>query len=254
MLASEELLTGINKLRADALLIDIELHFAVLVCLQLGMPIILAICWYSIFRDPRLPPMHTTLIPPVTDREALLIQEAWNREIRAKRKKRIRQAIRHSLRNFISPVPVPMDTLDTAKLSMTARHHGLSLDSLADYGHWLRPMVLRHLPILAYNIHEMDFPHERHKNLHYVGPMIYEQRVDPAPDQKSGKTWTALRQKYRRRQDGQPLVYCSLGTFWNADTAFLERVIGIFYQRPQWHLLIGLGGKLTADDFEADSR
>lgn len=251
MLASEELLSELERLRVDVLVIDMELHFAIIVCLKLGLPIILVICWYSIYRDDRLPPLHTTLVPPVTHHQEVLIQAAWNREIRAKRKKRIRQKIRYSLRDFFSPAPVPVDTLDTAQLSRVARYHGLKLDSLVDYGHWLRPMVFKQLPVMAYNIYEMDFPHDRHADLHYVGPMICERRVDPAPDKKSEKIWEGVRRICQQERTSRPLVYCSLGTFWSADTAFLEKVIDIFNKRTDWRLVIGLGGKLTANEFSS---
>lgn len=254
MLQSKQLLATLAELQADVLVIDIELHFVVLVCLRLGMPIILTIGWFSIFNDEMLPPMHTTLFPPETEQQKQAIKAHWQKENNSKRKKRLRRHISHRLKDFFSPSPISSQTLDIEQLKLTARYHGLELDSLVDYEQWLRPMVFKRLPVVAFNVYEMDFPHKKHENLHYVGPMIFEQRCDPdagsGGDQDSINKWCSLRDSYKNKQTKQPLIYCSLGTFWRTDQAFLSRVIDVFEKRQDWHLVIGLGGKSSVDAFE----
>lgn len=249
MFDAGELVRAIERIQADLLMIDIELHFAVLVCLKLRIPIVLTMVWFTIFYDEMLPPMHTTLFPPRTAEEKALLDRLWKKENTVKRKRRIKRELRHLLRDFMSPGRVSLQTLDTALLRSAARHHGMDLDDLVDYTQWLRPMVFKNIPILAFNVYEMDFPHAGHESLHYVGPMVCEQRIDPPGDEDSIRQWRALREKYPLRQTGRSLVYCSLGTFWKTDQAFLASVIGLFERRPDWHLVIGLGGKLTADAF-----
>ncbi len=248
-LEARELLAAVDRFEADVLVIDIELHFVVLVCLQLDLPIILTIAWFSIFKDEMLPPMHTTLYPPATAQERQRVNALWRKEIRIKRKRRLRRRLKHLLQDFLSPSPISLQTLDTELLRLTAKYHGMNLDSLVDFEQWLRPMVFRNIPILTFNVYEMDFPHNKHECLHYVGPMIFEQRVDPPGDHQSTRQWHHLRDKYRLKETDSPLVYCSLGTFWNTDQVFLSLIIEVFKRRSDWHLVIGLGGKLSADAF-----
>ena len=249
MLEARELFEAINEVQADMLIIDIELHFVVIVCLQLGLPIILTIAWFSIFKDDNLPPLHTRQYPPESEHEKQAIQALWKKENDVKRKQRIKQQLKHLLRDFFSPSQLSSTTLDTAQLRLAAKYHGINLDSLVDYSQWLRPMVFRNIPVMAFNVYEMDFPHCKHNSLHYVGPMIYEQRVDPRGDDNSIKKWQRLREEHLNHKAGRPLIYCSLGSFWNTDRGFLSLVIEVLKRRPDWHLVIGLGGKLTADAF-----
>ena len=251
MLDANELSDTLNKLDADALVIDIELHFIVIVCLQLKLPIILTIGWFTIFRDDQLPPMHTTHFPPQSVQDEKYIYSLWQKETRLKRRKRSKSRYRHVLRELISPQAISMQTLNTAQLEHVARHHSLALDELVDYDQWLRPMVFKDLPIVSFNAYEMDFPHQKNRNLHYVGAMVYEPRVEPGlVSDSTDKVEDQQQFNYQLNKD-KPLIYCSLGTFWSTDRTFLERVIEVFRHRNDWRLVIGLGGKLSRTAFKS---
>ena len=51
----------------------------------------------------------------------------------------------------------------------------------------------------------------------------------------------------RQDQTKRPLIYCSLGSYWSADSAFLRRVLAVFQHRTDWDLVLGLGGKLDVE-------
>ncbi|MEM8680967.1 MAG: hypothetical protein AAGF97_16605, partial [Planctomycetota bacterium] len=63
--------------RPALLIIDSEMHYAILAALPLGIPIALSSVWFSYFRSPGLPPMHTRLLPAGSWFEHLRIHFAW---------------------------------------------------------------------------------------------------------------------------------------------------------------------------------
>jgi MGT family glycosyltransferase len=45
----------------------------------------------------------------------------------------------------------------------------------------------------------------------------------------------------------RPLTYCSLGSYWS-DPEFLRMVLATFERRPDWDLVLGLGGQVSVAD------
>ena len=242
---NDEIERLVSGLRPDLLLIDIEMHFAVIATADLGIPTALPVVWFTLFDRSGLPPLHTDLVPDGTSRaQAWAIRAAWWRTRLGARAVEWRRRLRP--RGYLRPIPY--HTVRYDDLRAVARARGYPLRQEIDRAQWLRPFGYRRLPILCFNAWEMEFPHDPHPHLHYVGPMVREQRGEPRFDAASRARWSALlRARDRPAARDRPLVYCSLGSFWSADRAFLRRVVEVFERRPEWDLVLGLGGKLSAE-------
>jgi UDP:flavonoid glycosyltransferase YjiC (YdhE family) len=247
-LADDEITRLVRDLDPDLLLIDYEMHVAIMATACLRLPTMLPIVWFSVFRDPQLPPLHTTRMPPQSAWQTQLNRVRWLgfavRRVVSDRLLRpgpvgIRQALR----------PLQSGWNRRAELALFARRQGYDLRRETSQWHWIRPHAYRHLPVLCYNAAELDFPHKPHPSLHYVGPMIDKTAADEAVDPESMRRWSEWLARYRQQQPKSPLVYCSLGTFWSVDRSLLNCVIDAFRRQPGWQLVIGLGGKAGTDDF-----
>ncbi|NNL97394.1 MAG: hypothetical protein HKO63_04240 [Acidimicrobiia bacterium] len=103
------------------------------------------------------------------------------------------------------------------------------------------------LPVLCLNAYELEFPHTPHPNIRYVGPMVNRHRTEARLQSESRRRWEAYRAARLATDGGRPLVYCSLGSYWS-DPDFLRMVLATFERRPDWDLVLGLGGQATVAD------
>ena len=89
---------------------------------------------------------------------------------------------------------------------------------------WLLPFTLSNIPTLEFNTIEIEFPHTPHPWVHYVGPLL-----EPSlPSEKSNP----------------PLIYVGFGSWHKGDDrAVIEAVIEAATRHPEWHMVIGLGGR-----------
>ncbi len=237
----------IADLRPDLLLIDIEMHVAILAAIPLGIPILLPVVWYSLYQNPLVPPLNTLLIPDESSESRRAITRGWRR---TRWEARLLEW-RHRLSpygDFRRHEPLVYDTVWIDDLRAFARTRGLRLDQVADRSQFLRPFLYTGLPILSFNIQEMEFPGADHPNFHYVGPMILRDRKESRTTLDERKRWKAFRDS--AKASGQPLVYASLGTFWSSDRTFLATIIDAFRHHPEWSLVLGLGGKLDPKELE----
>jgi len=251
MLMGTELTTIVSELNPDRVLVDIELHYVIIVCSALGLNCLLISAWFSIFKDAEnLPPLHTYLTPPQTQAEQQTVKSVWESEFKARERRRIRHSVKHFFKRYIAPRSLSYQSLNTIDLEQVANSVGFDFHNKTDFAAWLRPMTFKHLPILVFNILEMDYPHQADPRAHYVGPMINKDRKDPHLRQGDSSEWTRLRRLYETDQQTKSLIYCSLGTFWKTDKAFLHLIIETVKKRPEWQLIIGLGDKSRAADFD----
>ncbi|NDJ62104.1 MAG: hypothetical protein GYB67_13315, partial [Chloroflexi bacterium] len=104
----------------------------------------------------------------------------------------------------------------------------------------------RHLPMLSLNAAEFDFPHQPHPLFQFVGPMVNVGRVEIAQTDDS-TAQDRLEALFARRQAGESeaLIFCAFGAFYRGDdTAFWQRIIAAFADRPEWDVVLGLGGRI----------
>jgi UDP:flavonoid glycosyltransferase YjiC (YdhE family) len=248
-IAGDEIGTVVRDLAPDLLLIDVEMHAAVIATARLGVPTLLTTVFFSVFRRPGLPPLHLPIAPGDTAGRRLLIGAAWAWTRLGAIARRGRNALRAAVRDPFRPVPC--DTVEPGELRRLARLHGYDLRAETDRAQWLRPHTYRRLPLLSYTAREMELPHDPPPLMHYVGPMVKLERAEPALAPEAARRWDEMK---RARGNGaaarRPLVYCSLGSFWTGDRALLRRVLDVFARRDDWDLVLGLGGTLAAADLD----
>ncbi len=246
-IANDEIERVVSELAPDLLLIDMEMHFAIVATAAAKVPTFLPIVWFSVFKQPELPPMHTDLPPGDSWQRRLRIRVAWWRLRLETLHGEWRDRLRRTLRGDVFR-PVAYDTFAVDDVRAVARARGFPFARETDRRHWLRPHVYRRKPVLCFNAWEMELPHRRRSGVHYVGPMVRLDRQEALLDADSAARWSRF---VKRREGGaagaRPLVYCSLGTYWSMDRDFLRRVLDVFETRPDWDLVLGLGGKLEAD-------
>ncbi|MGB5833947.1 MAG: nucleotide disphospho-sugar-binding domain-containing protein [Thiohalocapsa sp.] len=243
----DEIKSLLAQLRPNLLWIDIEFHFAIIATANSNIPTVLSSFFFCPFRQPGLPPLHINMMPGRNWYQNITIRILWwwshMESIGIEWRRRLSLA---GLQAKLAPIP--MSTKRFVDLASLARFHGYELKRETDCSQWLRPFIYRRLPILCLNARELEFPHARHPNMYYVGPVIGQVRHEPNLDTGSMVRWERF--KHERQQTKhlhRPIIYCSLGTFWSADKEFLRRVIEVFRRRPDWDLVLGLGGKLDPD-------
>ena len=241
-LENDELDMLVERLAPDLLLIDIELHFAVIVTARLGIPAGLVTAWFDVFRRPDYPPLSSPIVPDGSLRTRARSALAWwalDWRKYTERFGRPAARLRGALR------PVGYHERDDTALCALAQARGYPLERYADRRAWVIPFSYRHLPILCFNARELDFPHHPAPNLHYVGPMVPPEAPAPAPATPPDPLPDPWRAMLARRQAGErrPLVYCSLGSRWATDLPFLGDVVEVFRRRHDWDLVLGLGAR-----------
>ena len=245
---SDELTATIRRLGPDVLLIDVEMLAAVIATSRLGIPTLLPMIFFSIFRRSGLPPLHTAMDPGKTGWQCFKIHLAWWKVRISAIAQRVRRRLsRAGIGDYFRPVAC--DTKQIAPLRALARHHGFSLRSETDRTQWLSPYTYRHLHVISYHPWELELPHDPPSIIHYVGPMINAERTEPPLPRKALRRWEALKMAHASATSSpRPLIYCSLSSYFAADVGFLRRVLKVFAKRSDWDLVLGLGGKLTAVD------
>lgn len=247
-LANDEIERRIRALAPERLVIDLELHFAVQATRGLGIPTVLAMGFFSVHRQRGLPPLSTPLRPAAAGEKIWRLELAWWRLLLETRHFEWRQRLGKLRRCELFP-PVAYDTYDIDDLRALARERRFPLRRECSRREWLRPYMYRRLPVLCLTARELDLPQRTPDNLRYVGPMVpppdrrrAEDASEPEGDRASGlRAWRRFREA---RRPQRPLVYCSLGSLWSADEGLLRRVVEVFARRPDWDLVLGLGGKL----------
>ena len=236
----DEVERTIAAIAPDVLLIDYELHSAVIASRAGGVPTLLPIVWFTIFRQLEIPPMNTLLpadrSPGGRARIAAAWAETWIRRYVGAWKDRLVRTLSGDVFR-----PLRYDTVNYHELRALARRKGFSIRRETSRLHFLKPFVYRHVPALAFNAWEMEFPHEPRPELSYTGPMVLRGRQEAGTATGSQ---AAVETFLTGRNGTRPLVYCSLGTYWSADTELLSRIVDVFRKRSEWDLVLGLGGKL----------
>ncbi len=226
---------ALRNLSPDLVLFDIEMHAHIVAAAPLRVPTALMIVWFSIWKRPGLPPLHEDLVPGEGWRSRMQSEWAWAR-FRIKRWVALKRAwLRRAGTDRLSV------------LRCLARQTGFPFRTEIERYQWLIPCSYRTLPVLCLNAWEMEFPHVPRRGLHYVGPMIREDRCEPQVDVAAEEHLKALFARCRRSGGPKTLIYGSLGTYWSPDRSFLQRIIRAVEERPDWDLILGLGGLLDQE-------
>lgn len=244
-IANTEIEDKVSALDPDLLVIDVEMHFAVIATANLNIPTMLALNFFSVFRLPGLPPLNSSL-SPADDWTWERFRAAWMRVRLSAWWARVRHKVgKGGVGDLLRPVA--LGTYHYADLKQVAKHRNYPLRQNVDRNEWLRPYMYTRLPVLCFNAFELEFPHQPHPNIHYVGPMVNKHRPERRVDDESRRRWEAFKQARATSALDRPLVYCSLGSYW-ADRDFLRMVVATFRRRPEWDLVLGLGGQTSEAD------
>jgi zeaxanthin glucosyltransferase len=243
----DEIERVIGALNPDLLIIDIEMHYAIIATASLRIPTVLAMNWFSVYRRPGFPPPGSRNIPDQTIGGKRAAQSEW----RAVRLRGLGARARHKIgRGGIGDLlrPIGYGTYHYADLKAVARARGYPLRDETDRRQWLRPYTYTRYPVVCFNALEMELPHVPPPNLEYVGPMVDLQRVEPRVTGEALARWETVRKHRLSEASGRPLVYCTLGSYW-ADLAFLRMIVDTFTRRSEWDLILGLGRQTSRADF-----
>ena len=237
----------IRRTDPDCALIDFEMHTAILAAISQRLPFVIPIVWFSIFKNAN-PPMNRAIQPSrETISERLRINLAWWKLHLGNFAVGLLTHL-HRLKAG-NPFPtIDYGTVSRADLKLFAKVRGLNLGEFSSRFEWSRPHVYQGFPILSFNTEKLELPGSSHPDLHYVGPMVCVDRKEGGADEESLEAWAGFRME---RDEKRPLIYCSLGSFWAADTSFLRKVIEVFRRRGDWDLVIGLGNKANVADLGA---
>ena len=219
----------LDELRPDLVLIDRELHEHIITAMSLDLPVALTSTWFSIWRRPGVPPLHKNIIPgQARSGSRAGIQLYWHWLHLQKTRLAVREAIRHPGADRVST------------LRKLGRDRGLKLGKLVEFYQWQIPFSYRSLPYVCLRSFEMEFPHEPRQGVHYVGPMINENRVDRATHTNSQSRLERVLSRRRSAHD-RTLIYCGFGSFFKTLEPFLVRLFEAVASRPDWDLVVPVG-------------
>lgn len=221
-----ELETTLAAVQPDLVLVDYELHPHIIALAGRAVPLLLYTIMLNPRRAPGLPPLNSGLTP---DAAGFGVRRAarWAAVLAQ------RAATRTAGRLLLGGT----DRVSAAQ--SLARHHGLAFRRQVALDESL-PLVYRFLPTLVFNAAELDLPHPPHANVTYTGPMIDATRRQPDVDDGFDAWWDT----FVARRGAQRLLYATVGTYWSADKAYLQRLVNAVAARPAWQLLLSVGRSL----------
>ena len=223
-----------QALEPDLLLIDIEMHPHIMAAVTAGLPVALLCQFLSLWKRPNLPSIHSDIVPGQGwQGQWWGIEWSWLRYGWRKWQECQRERWRR----------MGLDRLSV--LRCYARQIGYPLKERYGFSQWLVPYPHDSLPIICFNALELDFPHDSHPTMHYVGPMVYENRrelkVEPSMEKALERLFTVS------RLEGRSLIYCGCSTFIKGNKEFLQQLVAAVSNRPQWDLILGLGRQFNLD-------
>lgn len=243
MIEATEIEDAIETLRPDLLIIDVEVHTAVVAASSIGVPFVLRFDLLSVYRSWSVPPLHIGLAAPTTVAERIRCVWSWVELIGRRyvansvgelRPGRIGRRFR----------PFGYGTVSRADVAAFARHRDVRLRQISSRSHWLRPHVYPHAPLMSTTLAELELPHANIGDVHHVGPMIAAETVDARVSPQALARWEAFRDEHVGT--GSDLIYCGLGTLDPTVVRRVRHVVDAVADRPDRPLVIGLGGQATA--------
>ncbi|MEO0572696.1 MAG: nucleotide disphospho-sugar-binding domain-containing protein [Bacteroidota bacterium] len=223
---------ALTDIKADKLLIDTELHELIFCAIQLKIPVTPITQFFPNLIRPKVPPISSTSLPGKGlwgTRIGILLSWLHSKYYTRKRilidilKKR--DGRRQTLNRYAAEVGIKGGWLEQTYFPPVFEYKGLN--------------------VLTLNLEQLDFPNSSLPNFYYTGPMVNEDRNNIHPSESIDAINKILAQKKDKK-----LIYCSVSSMHEADIAFLKKVVKAFEASPQWLLVLSLGGKSEASDFE----
>ena len=218
----------LDRLSPDLVLIDLELHDHLMTCVARRLPTLLLNQFFSVWRRPNFPSLTTDIIPGEGWRGSQAgIALSWQK-IRWQR-----------WWLFFKARSISLGLDRRSVLKKYAQKIGFPKAYIGE-DHWPGPFLYRSLPVLNMATQAMEFPHAPPPYLHYISAMVFTQRKSLRSDAALKQPLQALFQQKVAEQ--RSLIYCSVSTLSKSDGHFLKRVVQAVAHRPDWLLILSLGG------------
>lgn len=222
----------LQSLAPDLIVADIEAHESILAAHRLGVRLLLLSQWFSTWSGTGMPPLGSDVVPgrgPAGDPEA--VRELWDQAERRTEAKRRRRLLRgHVDRGDVLRAYAQKSGVPPGELTLTA---------------FPPPLAYRSLPVLSMTLAELEFPQTPRPNLHYVGPMVDAERHDLRVGAEVGGRVESVVQW--SRETGAKLISCTVSSMDAGDTTFVRKLIRAVARRPDWLLVVGLGGNVEPE-------
>lgn len=227
----------LRSLQPDLVLIDIEMYPHIMAAIAAEEFTVALLCpFLNLWQQPCLPPLSSSMVPGNGWRGSRLgIALAWLRLELGR--------WRYAQTERIQQVGVDLWSV----LRVYARQIGYPI---GPYFGFTRMFACDQatLPILCLNAVELDFPHQPHPLMHYIGPMVREDRRAP---QVTPEIQATLEQICDRTQSSnRVLIYYGCSSLARGNKHHLQTVIEAVAQKPQWELIMGLGGRLDPQELD----
>ncbi|MGB5913222.1 MAG: nucleotide disphospho-sugar-binding domain-containing protein [Phormidesmis sp.] len=230
-LGTDRFVDTLTALSPDLVLIDIEMHPHIMAAVKADLPVALLCPFLSIWKCPGLPPISSQIVPNEGWRSSPLgLELSW---------------LRYGLRQWGAFQRERWRRMGLDRISILqqyAKQLGYQFRENFGFTQWLVPYPHGPLPILCLNAQALDFPHQPPASMHYIGPMVAQQRLK---EQVSPEIQGPLNHLFQQhRTNGRSLIYCGCSSFKAGSKPFLQQVIAAVANRPEWDLVVGLGGRL----------
>jgi zeaxanthin glucosyltransferase len=219
----------LRRERPSLALINGEMHEEIVAALAGGVPLALLNTFVATWRQPALPPPHHLIVPGagLKGRRALA-PVLWALLDWRKRVRRLKAQVAYAGCDRVSV------------LRHAARRFGVDLNRVTDVRQWLIPFTYRDVPVLHLHAREFEFDADAPGNVHFVGPMVLDDRADAAAEDP---VLNAILER-RRRDPERRLVFAAFGSTLSADLAFLRRLAAVVNTRPNWDLVLSVSRRL----------
>ena len=225
---------AVMALNPQLVLLDGEMHEHIIATSGTGVPMALLNTFASIWKQPGLPPAHHLVRPGVGWKGSRVgISMLWL----ALRLRKWRTATSQTIRR------IGCDRLSI--LRHLSREAGFDLSRETDDSQWLIPFTYRRLPVLSLHALEFEFPHRPPDRVHYVGPMVLEDRIDRPMSNEGRAELDDLFARRRRAEGRRKIIYAGFGSVFSTDLDLLKRLVQAVADRRDWDLVITLSDRVS---------
>ena len=234
---ARDLAGHLRSTRPDLVLLDGEMQEHVIAAATSDVPLVLMNTFCSIWRQAGSPPPHTEIQPGQGWRGSRFgIWLAWTAFLG---RKKVRERMLWLKQAGCDRVSV---------LKMFARERGFSFRRDAEAGQWLIPRTYPAFPVISLHASEFDFAAEPPERVHYVGPQVLRERLDPPLGDADRDRLTTVLRTHGPRGAGRPLVYGGFGSYFTAEPGWVRCLFNAFRKRPDWSLILPLAGQALPPD------
>jgi UDP:flavonoid glycosyltransferase YjiC (YdhE family) len=224
----------LRAVQPDLVLLDGEMQEHVIVAAASGVPLVLTNTFCSIWRQAGSPPPHTEIRPGrgwTGTRFGTGV--AWAAFLL---RKRFREGWRRLEQAGADRVSV---------LRTLAEEQGFDFRRGADVGQWLIPRTYPAFPALSLHALEFEFSHQPPENVHFTGPLVLRDRLDPPLGACDRERLDAILRTHDPGEAGRLLAYGGFGSFFTVEPGWVGKLFDAFRERPDWSLVLPVGSRAS---------